>query len=115
MDQHQNLTRRGLLWPDHPNRDSEAPDGKEFHAPYASEGGYDLPDYAGAPVSIAHEKSVLTGVRSGMRDLLVELWAFMSERKKWWLFPIVMVLLILGTLIVLTQGSAVAPFVYTLF
>ena len=55
MDQHQNLTRRGLLWPDHPNRDSEAPDGKEFHAAYASEGGYDLPDYAGAPVSIAHE------------------------------------------------------------
>lgn len=50
-----------------------------------------------------------------MRDLLMELWAFMSERKKWWLLPIVMVLLLLGTLIVLTQGSAVAPFVYTLF
>ena len=40
---------------------------------------------------------------------------FMKERKKFWLLPIILVLLMLGTLIVLTQGSAVAPFVYTLF
>jgi hypothetical protein len=39
----------------------------------------------------------------------------MRERKKFWLLPIILVLLMLGTLIVLTQGSAVAPFVYTLF
>ncbi|HSC56901.1 MAG TPA: DUF5989 family protein [Nitrospira sp.] len=45
----------------------------------------------------------------------MELWAFMKERKKFWLLPIIAVLLLLGTLIVLTQGSAVAPFVYTLF
>jgi hypothetical protein len=39
----------------------------------------------------------------------------MKERKKFWLLPIILVLLMLGTLIVLTQGSAVAPFIYTLF
>jgi len=50
-----------------------------------------------------------------MGEFLAELWAFMRERKKFWLLPIFLVLLLLGTLIVLTQGSAVAPFIYTLF
>jgi Family of unknown function (DUF5989) len=50
-----------------------------------------------------------------MLDLVGELWAFMKERKKFWLLPIMVVLLLFGTLIVLTQGSAVAPFIYTLF
>ena len=50
-----------------------------------------------------------------MGELLVELWAFMKVRKKFWLLPIILVLLSLGSLIVLTQGSAIAPFIYTLF
>ena len=50
-----------------------------------------------------------------MGEFVMELWAFMKERKKFWLLPIILVLLMLGTLIVVTQGSAVAPFVYTLF
>lgn len=50
-----------------------------------------------------------------MGDFVMELWAFMKERKKFWFLPIVMVLVLLGGLIVLTQGSAVAPFIYTLF
>lgn len=50
-----------------------------------------------------------------MSGFVLELWAFMKERKKFWLLPILMVLLLFGTLIVLTQGSAVAPFIYTLF
>ena len=50
-----------------------------------------------------------------MGELALELWAFMRERKKFWLLPIVAVLLLFGALIVLTQGSAVAPFIYTLF
>ena len=50
-----------------------------------------------------------------MGEFIVELWAFMTERKKFWLLPIVVVLLLFGGLIVLTQGSAVAPFIYTLF
>ncbi len=50
-----------------------------------------------------------------MGEFVLELWAFMKERKKFWLLPIVLVLLLFGGLIVLTQGSAVAPFIYTLF
>ena len=50
-----------------------------------------------------------------MGEFVVELWAFMKERKKFWLLPIVIVLVLFGTVIVLTQGSVVAPFIYTLF
>ncbi len=50
-----------------------------------------------------------------MLELIADLWAFMRERKKFWLLPIVLVLLLVGSLLVLTQGSAVAPFIYTLF
>lgn len=53
--------------------------------------------------------------RSGAISLVGELWAFMRVRKKWWLGPIVIVLALFGALIVFTQGSALAPFVYTLF
>ena len=48
-------------------------------------------------------------------EFLQELWEFMRERKKFWLAPIIIMLLLLGALIVLTEGSAVAPFIYTLF
>jgi Family of unknown function (DUF5989) len=50
-----------------------------------------------------------------MWDALKDLWGFMRERKKFWLAPIIVVLLLLGALIVFSQGSAVAPFIYTLF
>lgn len=50
-----------------------------------------------------------------MLDLIQDLWAFLRVRKKFWLAPIIIVLLLLGALIVLSQGSAVAPFIYTLF
>ncbi len=50
-----------------------------------------------------------------MMDFLSDLWGFMRERKKFWLAPIILVMLLLGALIVLGQGSAVAPFIYTLF
>ena len=48
-------------------------------------------------------------------SFLNEFWEFLRERKKFWLLPIIVVLLLMGGLIVLTQGSAVAPFIYTLF
>jgi hypothetical protein len=48
-------------------------------------------------------------------SFLVEFWAFLKVRKKYWLIPIVLFLLVFGGLILLTQGSAVAPFIYTLF
>lgn len=44
-----------------------------------------------------------------------ELWAFMRVRKKWWLLPILAVLLLVGALLVLAQGSALTPFIYTIF
>lgn len=50
-----------------------------------------------------------------MLDLLKDLWGFMKARKKFWLAPVIVMLLLLGALIVLSQGSAVAPFIYTLF
>lgn len=50
-----------------------------------------------------------------MGEFVRELWAFMKERKKFWLLPIVLVLMLFSALIVFTQGSALAPFVYTLF
>ena len=48
-------------------------------------------------------------------SIIAEFWEFMKVRKKWWLAPIVIFLVLLGALIVLTEGSAVAPFIYTLF
>jgi hypothetical protein len=50
-----------------------------------------------------------------MIEFFRDLWDFMRERKKFWLAPIILVLLLLGALIVFSQGSAVAPFIYTLF
>ncbi len=50
-----------------------------------------------------------------MIDFLKDLWDFMCVRKKFWLAPIIIVLLLLGALIVFAQGSAVAPFIYTVF
>lgn len=50
-----------------------------------------------------------------MISFLSELWTFMKVRKKFWLFPIVIVMVLFGGLVVLTQGSAVAPFIYALF
>jgi len=50
-----------------------------------------------------------------MGEFLIELWAFTRERKKFLLLPIVLLLLLFGSLIVLTQGSAVAPFIYAIF
>ena len=48
-------------------------------------------------------------------NFLVELWVFLRSRKKLWLLPITIVMLLLGGLLILAQGSAVAPFIYTLF
>jgi len=48
-------------------------------------------------------------------SVLIELWMFMRERKKFWLLPIFIMMIVLGGLLVLTKISAVAPFIYTLF
>lgn len=48
-------------------------------------------------------------------SIIVELWEFLKVRKKWWLAPIMILLVLLGALIVFTEGSALAPFIYTFF
>jgi len=48
-------------------------------------------------------------------SIVRELWDFMRIRKKWWLFPVIAIMLMFGLLMVLAQGSALAPFIYTLF
>ena len=50
-----------------------------------------------------------------MISLAKELWIFMATRKKFWLLPVIVVLLTLGGMLILTQGSAIAPFIYTIF
>ena len=50
-----------------------------------------------------------------MLELMQDLWGFMRERKKFWLAPIIIVLVLLGGLLIAAQGSAIAPFIYTLF
>ena len=50
-----------------------------------------------------------------MFEFFKDLWLFMRERKKFWLAPIIVILLLLGALLVFSQGSAVAPFIYTIF
>jgi hypothetical protein len=48
-------------------------------------------------------------------DFLTELWRFMRARKKFWMLPILIMMVVFGGLVVLTKGSAVAPFIYTIF
>lgn len=48
-------------------------------------------------------------------SVVLELWQFLKVRKKWWLLPILVVMLIVGSLLVFAQGSALAPFIYTIF
>ena len=50
-----------------------------------------------------------------MKSFLIEFWDFLKVRKKYWLLPSLIVLVLFGALIVLTQGTAVAPFIYTIF
>jgi hypothetical protein len=48
-------------------------------------------------------------------DLVAELWRFMRARKKYWLLPVLIMMVVLGGLVVITKGSVIAPFIYTLF
>jgi hypothetical protein len=48
-------------------------------------------------------------------ELLQDIWGFLRERQKYWLLPLILTLILLGALIVFTQGSVIAPFIYTLF
>ena len=62
----------------------------------------------------AKDREELKGVPQ-MGEFLVELWGFLKQRKKFWLLPVILCLVLLGGLVVLASGSAIAPFIYTLF
>jgi hypothetical protein len=55
------------------------------------------------------------GIMMSKLSIISELWEFLKVRKKWWLLPIILFLVLLGGLIILTQGSALAPFIYAIF
>ena len=48
-------------------------------------------------------------------SIIAEMWGFLRQRKKFWLYPVIIILAVFGGLVVLSQGSAIAPFIYTLF
>lgn len=52
---------------------------------------------------------------SRRKSLVAEIWGFLRVRKKWWLLPLLIVLFLVGSLLVFAQGSALAPFIYTIF
>ena len=91
-----------------------APDGKGFPPLAARPRRSQLLDSQATSGSAArkHVEAVL-GV--AIVSTLVELWSFMRERKKFWLLPIFLMMIVLGGLLILTKISAVAPFIYTLF
>jgi hypothetical protein len=57
---------------------------------------------------------ILKRLKSGV-SLLGEFWAFMRMQKKWWLAPLIVILILMGILIIMTEGSALAPFIYAIF
>ena len=86
---------------------------------WAGEGAYTRPDMR--PWHVKSRRFLLASAVLCVLILLApfvylaELWMFLKVRKKWWLLPIVFFLVLLGALIVLTQGSALAPFIYAIF
>ena len=117
LDQYQDHSWSDLLRAHHPHW-HRVPDVRERHdAAIVFRYQFNVSCESPAQAAFSYEISVLSRLISEviMGEFVMELWAFMKERKKFWLLPIILVLLMLGTLIVLTQGSAVAPFVYTLF
>jgi len=62
-----------------------------------------------------HNKTKIQNPKLKKMEYLRDLWAFLKKRKKFWLLPLIILLLLFGLLIVLTTGSAIAPFIYTLF
>ena len=116
VDQHQDHSQYPLLRVGNADGAVHTPAGQGSHAAPLAARGRDVSCGASAASQFPYDTSVLSK-RGGltMGEFVTELWAFLKERKKFWLLPLITVLLLLSILIVLTQGSAVAPFIYTLF
>jgi hypothetical protein len=70
-------------------------------------------DYAGADCAGNHAAAILK--EKAVLGFVAELWAFLRVRKKYWLMPVLIMVVVIGGLLVLANGSVVAPFIYTLF
>ena len=92
------------------DRTDHASRGQGSYASPAESAGHDVLDFAQHATKF-HDSAVLTFTMS----IVNELWSFLRVRKKFWLLPLVAVLLLVGALLVLTQSSALAPFIYTIF
>jgi hypothetical protein len=73
------------------------------------------PETYGSIVSLGPSAENVEGGVRRIMSFLAELWDFFKIRKKFWLLPIILVMLLFGALLIFAQGSAVAPFIYTLF
>jgi hypothetical protein len=82
---------------------------KRLHVAQVRSGCPQLPNPKQEAISRKSKEALL------MIDFISDLWSFMRERKKFWLAPIILLMVLLGALLVVSQGSAVAPFIYTLF
>jgi hypothetical protein len=70
---------------------------------------------AGATGTHRHSISLLEDTCMAQHGIAREIWEYMKVRKKWWLLPVIIVLMIVGALLIFAQGSALAPFIYTIF
>jgi hypothetical protein len=115
LDKHQDHSGRTVLYALPFNRVFVAPYWKGPDAAQTEPLCQDLQGTAVIAGSIPHATPVLKRKERPMGEFLRELWAFMKDRKKFWLLPIVLCLLLLGGLVAFTSSSAVAPFIYSLF
>jgi len=114
VDQYKDHPRNSVLCGVHTGRTDPTPPLRQSIAPEIRAGCDDVSGRTATEARDTHEEAVLIQGQ-GMGGFLLELWAFLKERKKFWLLPIIIVLVLFGTLIILAQGSALAPFIYTLF
>jgi hypothetical protein len=115
MDQHQDHPCHRVLRNHDAGRLSNAFCRKRPHATAVYCRDHFISRHSRGPSRSAHAPTILVQEVETMLEFARELWEFLRERKKFWLLPIILFLGFLGTLIVLTEGSAVAPFIYTLF
>jgi hypothetical protein len=115
LDQHQDHHGRDVLYALSICRIPVTHYGQGSYATQSGSRSQNLQSATANPARLPHAPPVLIQEELSMGEFIRELWSFMKVRKKFWLLPIIICLLLLGGLIVFTSGSAVAPFIYTLF
>jgi hypothetical protein len=117
MDQHADSFECALLLHLYADWAAYASSGQGSYAAHYLIRSGNVPRRASIASRFTHAASILIIQKRDkhMLEFVLELWGYLKERKKFWLLPIIIASLLLGVLIVLTQGTAIAPFIYTLF